>query len=261
MYLSFAVRAYDRVQSAHMTVQSAHMTQCKARTWHSAKRAYDSAKRAYDSAVQSGPKIFSISIVSQDFGRVRVLLGKAKPPLSWSFMKFCWRFFWAFWLVSEIALLWLETRLSLNPPRCSGCNVVRVVVQCCTSVLVYYNVLKQCWLENTSNEQEQRQSCGSRGRDWTRVSGASLLLFFWTRVHHIRNVTFPSFLTRVHHYFWHKSFFCWTRVHHIPPRLNQSAPQWLLLTYKPFYEPGWCITTFDKNLFTEPGWCIKFPFY
>ena len=94
-------------------------------------------------------------------------------------MEFCWRFFfWHFWLVSVITLFWLETILSLNPPRCSGCNVVRVVVQCCTSVLVYYNVLKQCWLENTSNEQEQRQSCGSRGRDWTRVSGASLLLTF-----------------------------------------------------------------------------------
>ena len=66
-------------------------------------------------------------------------------------------------------------------------------------------VLKRCWLENKSNEQEQRQSCGSRGRDWTRVSSASLLL------------TFPfsygqsaSDWTGVHHYFWHSSSMCIT---------------------------------------------------
>ena len=85
-----------------------------------AVRACDSAKRAYDT-VQRGPTIFSIS---QDIGRVRVLLGKAKPLLSRSFMKFCWAF--SVWLVSVITLLWLETRLSLNPPRCSGCDVVLV---------------------------------------------------------------------------------------------------------------------------------------
>ena len=62
--------------------------------------------------------------------------GESETSLSLSFRKICWFFYWlssgfdnlgnfvwAFFWLPVITILWLETRLSLNPPKCSGCSV------------------------------------------------------------------------------------------------------------------------------------------
>ena len=128
---------------------------------------------------KEGPR-FSISIISQDFRRVKVLLMvKAKPHCLNHFGNFVGIFYWIFWPVSVIMLLWLETRLSLNSPTSRGCNVElkcigskrhsNVVAQCCMYVL------KQCWLEKKSAQWTGTEAILRLQRPWLNQS-ASLLL-------------------------------------------------------------------------------------
>ena len=98
---------------------------------------------------------FHISIISQHSARVKGLLVKVDPLCHYHVGNFVSSYFWLLRLSVPI-FPWLETRLSLNDY--SGCRTI-----CLKAAL-------NCWLENIkSNEQEQSQSFGSRGRDWTSV--------------------------------------------------------------------------------------------
>ena len=98
---------------------------------------------------------FHISIISQHSARVKGLLVKVDPLCHYHVGNFVSSCFWLLRLSVPI-FPWLETRLSLNDY--SGCRTI-----CLKAAL-------NCWLENIkSNEQEQSQSFGSRGRDWTSV--------------------------------------------------------------------------------------------
>ena len=98
---------------------------------------------------------FHISIISQHSARVKGLLVKVDPLCHYHVGNFVSSCFWLLRLSVPI-FPWLETRLSLNDYI--GCRTI-----CLKAAL-------NCWLENIkSNEQEQSQSFGSRGRDWTSV--------------------------------------------------------------------------------------------